>query len=413
MIRTLPFLLVFCDFLSPALIAQTIQVPTKFSLAIPHEYDEAFLFSEGFAGVKKQGKWGFIDTKGQVVVKIEWDEVKPFTKQCAAVRKGSEWFYVDTHGAIRTPALERVSVIDTLMKGQINGKWGAYNPDFTIAIPFIHEFFYQLDPPFLHICPLASDEEGISTRTGDTILPTVYMRVRHGDGVFLAANSEFKSAFFNQKGEALTPFAYSYFGTEPFEDDVAIVQTDENYGLIDKQFNVLRDGFAYLSDIQNGRCIAGIGEYSIKVGIYNYLADTWTIEAKYDRIFSHLENTYSCERGDTTYLLNALGEQLMPPLHGDIIAIIGEIVLFRNTDYKEGCYSLNSKKLLAPNYTSITTNVEGTLILAQDANGHTVFNSRMEVLVKNVVSDGDYTYISEGMFAVQNNEGKFGFLRFE
>jgi len=48
---------------------------------IPLKYDDAEDFSEGFAKVKKDGKWGVIDKKGNTVIKFIYDEIKWYSFQ--------------------------------------------------------------------------------------------------------------------------------------------------------------------------------------------------------------------------------------------------------------------------------------------------------------------------------------------
>jgi hypothetical protein len=47
---------------------------------IPCIYDWLTGFSEGFAAVKLNNKWGFIDKTGKAVIPCIYDEVKDFKK---------------------------------------------------------------------------------------------------------------------------------------------------------------------------------------------------------------------------------------------------------------------------------------------------------------------------------------------
>lgn len=56
-------------------------------------------YSEGFLGVEKDGKWGFIDTRGNWLVKPTYDEVNPFKNGYAMVSKGlRKWGIIDNKG---------------------------------------------------------------------------------------------------------------------------------------------------------------------------------------------------------------------------------------------------------------------------------------------------------------------------
>ena len=53
----------------------------------------------GLAEVEKDGKWGYIDEKGEEVISCQYDDVGSFTENgLAAVQKGDTWSYIDTTG---------------------------------------------------------------------------------------------------------------------------------------------------------------------------------------------------------------------------------------------------------------------------------------------------------------------------
>ena len=56
-------------------------------------YDSACDFSEGLAGVCRDGKWGFIDTSGREVVPCKYDAIDDFHEGMARVNVGGRWRY--------------------------------------------------------------------------------------------------------------------------------------------------------------------------------------------------------------------------------------------------------------------------------------------------------------------------------
>lgn len=65
---------------------------------VPFEYDEADIFTEGFAGVRLGDKWGFINAKGERICEFVYDEVYFFKKGKAKVILGEEQFFIGTDG---------------------------------------------------------------------------------------------------------------------------------------------------------------------------------------------------------------------------------------------------------------------------------------------------------------------------
>jgi len=54
-------------------------------LVIPPFYEEGHLFVDGIAAVKRNGKWGYINEKGETISDCIYDEVKDFSEGFAAV----------------------------------------------------------------------------------------------------------------------------------------------------------------------------------------------------------------------------------------------------------------------------------------------------------------------------------------
>jgi len=54
---------------------------------LPPEFEDARLFHDGLAAVKKDGKWGFINSEGDILINCEYTEVNDFGSGYAAVFK--------------------------------------------------------------------------------------------------------------------------------------------------------------------------------------------------------------------------------------------------------------------------------------------------------------------------------------
>lgn len=76
-------------------------------------WDDASVFRNGLAGVKKDGLWGFIDASGKKVIDSEYDEVGHFfvasvnqqakAPLLAAVCKSGKWGYINERGKLAIP----------------------------------------------------------------------------------------------------------------------------------------------------------------------------------------------------------------------------------------------------------------------------------------------------------------------
>ena len=63
-------------------------------------WEDITAFSEGMAAVKKDGKWGYINTSGEYVLEPKYDLARPFSCGVAIVDIGDEWFIIDPQGNI-------------------------------------------------------------------------------------------------------------------------------------------------------------------------------------------------------------------------------------------------------------------------------------------------------------------------
>lgn len=61
-------------------------------------YEDAKPFADGWAAVKKNGKWGFIDTTGEVKIDYQFDKALSFGQHLAAVQQGRYWGYISLEG---------------------------------------------------------------------------------------------------------------------------------------------------------------------------------------------------------------------------------------------------------------------------------------------------------------------------
>ena len=71
-----------------------------------NSYEDAKPFSdEGYAAVKKNGKWGFIDSDGHEVIPFYFDDALSFGQHLAAVKVGDFWGYISMYGNIVIDAI--------------------------------------------------------------------------------------------------------------------------------------------------------------------------------------------------------------------------------------------------------------------------------------------------------------------
>lgn len=64
-------------------------------------YDNAVPFNRlGYAAVEKNGKWGYINTKGELVIEYQYDDAKSFSNHLAGVEIDGKWGYINVYNDI-------------------------------------------------------------------------------------------------------------------------------------------------------------------------------------------------------------------------------------------------------------------------------------------------------------------------
>lgn len=88
-------------------------------------------FSEGFAIASQNGKYGFINNKGEFVIKPTFQECKPFSQGLAAVKMNNKWGYIDSDGdyVIDPNFQDCYSFVGDFAIVKINDKWGIIDKD--------------------------------------------------------------------------------------------------------------------------------------------------------------------------------------------------------------------------------------------------------------------------------------------
>jgi len=67
-------------------------------VVIKPQFDEAKLFKEGFAAIAIDDKYGLIDKKGNMILEPKFDESGSFTEGLVPVKLDDRWRYIDKTG---------------------------------------------------------------------------------------------------------------------------------------------------------------------------------------------------------------------------------------------------------------------------------------------------------------------------
>ena len=182
-------------------------INTKGDITIPHQFVDAYKFSEGFAGVRIGNKYGFIDKTGKIVIQPEFVSVCNFSEGLACVR-------VCLSPEVGCPY------------GFINKKGEMVIKPFT----FRHSYFFEG-----LACVLINEQFGYIDKTGKIVIEPQFdcSAANFSEGL-ARVKIDGKYGYVDKKGAIVIQPKYLEAGS--FSECMAFVQIENGkYGFIDKQ----------------------------------------------------------------------------------------------------------------------------------------------------------------------------------
>lgn len=125
-----------------------------------------FRESEGMRGVQKDGKFGFIDTKGKLRIANRYDSIQDFHQGLAPIKLIGKWGFINTRDEIVIhPNYQWVSGFEKdICLARQNGKYGAINPRGQTILSFRYDALRVLPNGTLEL--VVTDKKGRATAKG-------------------------------------------------------------------------------------------------------------------------------------------------------------------------------------------------------------------------------------------------------
>lgn len=223
------------------------QETTEYSLeglkkAVPLYSDMNFdSCKDGIIIVKRDGKYGCINLKGEEVIPCIYSQIDSFSDGYALVEKTDadnnqlQYFFIDNKGTRYLPFPSDYlspSVHDGLIIAIDNGKYGYFDVNGRIVIPCIYDYAEEFKDGIAKV--ELNGKWGLINTKGKFIIPCKYERIMwdfHEGLCILRFNS--KCGFVDKKGNNITPFIYDR--AEDFKNGFARVKKGNRWGIIDKK----------------------------------------------------------------------------------------------------------------------------------------------------------------------------------
>ena len=187
-----------------------VELTSEFIQSV-QQYDELSPFFEGMAAVRKGGRWGFINTKGENIIACSYDEVHNFKDGISIVYKDSKHGLLNTKGEeLFMGEYDDIRYFGNNLIGvRKGGKYGFIDIHGKEILPFKYDG-----------CDGCGDADVVSVRqgqkyglinlTGEEVFPCKYDFIPYNgfnNGISIVKNHE-KFGCINTKGEELVPCVY-------------------------------------------------------------------------------------------------------------------------------------------------------------------------------------------------------------
>lgn len=181
-------------------------------LVIPFEYDSGWRFNKGFADVEKHKRTGVIDKQNKVIVPFEYDDIlissdwqddTPYF----VLEKEGKYGVANHQGDIIVPLnFRKIGIFSDKLVNVKNfdEKWGFYDADGNIAIPFVYDYAGPLVDGLAEV--QIDDKYGFINKKGRIVIPIQYDSILGNyftkDAIGVVMNS--KAFLINKQGKKIS-----------------------------------------------------------------------------------------------------------------------------------------------------------------------------------------------------------------
>lgn len=169
-----------------------------------------FPSTEGLRGIKKNGRYGFIDDEGRLRIANRYEDIKPFSEGLAAIKIRNKWGFINRDEKIVIqPAFEDVSPFE---KGysiiRQNGLYGLLTHEGKIVLPARYNEVKILSNGRLLLTQ--NGFQGLADQQGNVLLQPKYNSVMDLDNGHVIIQQDGKFGLVTLQGISTIPLIYDY-----------------------------------------------------------------------------------------------------------------------------------------------------------------------------------------------------------
>lgn len=200
-------------------------------LIVPLKYDSADDYTNGYAVVGLKGKWGYVNSVGKEIVPIQYEEALPFVNDRGCVKLNGKFGFVDTFGRIIVfPKYDNpISFIDDYASVVIGGKWGVVDKNGKEIVSLNYDDVGRFCNGVVKV--KKAGKFGLIGIDGTIVTGPIYDKVRDLSEDCAAVQKNGKWGFVDNKGNTIVYPKYAK--VEDFVNSRAAVMSDGKWGFVD------------------------------------------------------------------------------------------------------------------------------------------------------------------------------------
>ena len=224
------------------------------------DFQTIFEFNSGRAKVRRNKKYGFIDTLNNIIIPIVFDEISEFKNGLAGAKVGKRWGYIDGYGQlVIKPKYTEIESFNKwgLAAVMIKNKWGVINTKGATVVPIEFDRYYitgwDIDSLIIvtktkNILGL-SNVYGVYDITGRNIIPLIYddIKIERAEYNFethaydynpynIYASLNGKWGVIDHNNKIIVPFKYQNKECiRGFKNGYSAVKVNERWGFVNSK----------------------------------------------------------------------------------------------------------------------------------------------------------------------------------
>lgn len=175
---------------------------------LPDNLEEVFAESEGFRGIKKDGRYGFIDERSRLRIANRYDSIGEFHDGLAAIKLIGKWGFVNTSDQIAiNPNYDNLSFFaNGLAIVSRNNKFGLIGKAGNIILPLRYDHISRI--PSGKFLLITASLLGLADELGNVTVEPRFNSLQEAGNHFLLACRDKKWGAITEQGLSIVPLVY-------------------------------------------------------------------------------------------------------------------------------------------------------------------------------------------------------------